>query len=354
MRSRRTVILVTVIVLAAIAAGLLAHFRRAGRAASNQETVPAGSTSRIVAMGDEAAIVLGGKAAAHADIGTTPLRAGGVAGGTEAGDIPAAGLPGELMADPARSATIRAALPGRLQSNTWPALDSRVTQGQILGRVSDAAPMSAPRSGTVLRVGAQPGEVVQAGQELLVLADFGALLARVVWRPELGRSPPPLLVISPLEGGARGAARARARLLGGTAGVDSLTRMPLYLYRMAGTWPGARPGEPVVATTPEGEAAGTRTPRSAREDAVGDNAVVVPNAAVVQWEGLAWAFVERQPNSYVRTRVMTDHPVPGGYVVTAATSGLHPGDLVVTRGAQQLLSEEFRTHVRMSDETDER
>ena len=349
MRSRRAVILATAIVLVAIAGGLLAHFRHAEREDSNQKTVPAGNTSRIVAMGDEAAIVLGGKAAAHADIGTTPLRAGGIAGGTEAGDIPAAGLPGELMADPARSATIRAALPGRLSSDTWPALDSRVAQGQILGRVSDAAPMVAPRSGTVLRVGAQPGEVVQAGQELLVLSDFGALLARVVWRPEPGRSPPPVLVISPLEGGVRGATRARARLLGGTAGVDSLTRMPVYLYRMAGTWPGARPGEPVVGTTTEGEAAGDRTPQSA-----GDNAVVVPNAAVVQWEGLAWAFVERQPNSYVRTRVMTDHPVPGGYVVTAATSGLHPGDLVVTRGAQQLLSEEFRTHVRMSDEADEK
>jgi hypothetical protein len=349
MRSRRAVVIVMVIVLAAVAGGLLAHFRRAGRAASDQEKAPDQTASHIVAMGDEAAIVLGGKAAARADIGTTPLRAGGVAGGAEAGDTPAAGLPGELMADPARSATIRAALSGRLSSTTWPALDSRVLQGTILGRVSDAAPMVAPRSGTVLRVGAQPGEVVQAGQELLVLADFRALLARVVWRPEAGSSPPPVLVISPLEGGVRGATRARARLLGGTAGVDSLTRRPVYLYRLAETWPGARPGEPVVATIPEGETAGARNPQS-----TGENAVVVPNAAVVQWEGLAWAYVERQPNSYVRARVMTDRPVPGGYVVTAATSGLHPGDLVVTRGAQQLLSEEFRTHVQMSDEADEK
>jgi hypothetical protein len=82
--------------------------------------------------------------------------------------------------------------------------------------------------------------------------------------------------------------------------------------------------------------------------------VVVPDAAVVQWEGLAWAFVERGPRSYVRARVMTDRPITGGYVVTTASSGLVRGDLVVTRGAQQLLSEEFRTHVQMSDDADEK
>jgi hypothetical protein len=51
---------------------------------------------------------------------------------------------------------------------------------------------------------------------------------------------------------------------------------------------------------------------------------------------------------------MTDNPVTGGYIVTSASSRLEPGDLVVTRGAQQLLSEEFRTHVQMSDEGDEK
>jgi hypothetical protein len=98
----------------------------------------------------------------------------------------------------------------------------------------------------------------------------------------------------------------------------------------------------------------TRPGANRRDSAVSAGAsVLVPDAAVVQWEGLAWAFVQRGPRSYVRARVMTDYPVSGGYVVTSASSGLEPGNLVVTRGAQQLLSEEFRTHVQMSDQGDE-
>ena len=349
MRNQRAVALVLAIAATAAVVSAVVYFRRAS--AVHPAEARAEPTSRIVAAGDEAAIVLGGEAAARADLATAPLRASGSGvGASDAGAIPAAGLAGELVTDPARGATIRAALPGRLSSSAWPALDSRVVQGQLLGRVSDAAPMLAPRGGTVIRVGAQPGEVVQAGQELLALADLRALLARIVWRPELGRSPPPVLEIAPLEGGLAGSGRTRARLIGGTAGVDSLTRLPVYLYRLDGTWPGARPGAPVMATAPAtaSGAAGGRADASRGDE--GD--VLVPNAAVVQWEGLAWAFVERRPGSFVRARVMTDRPVPAGYIVTTASSGLHPGDLVVTRGAQQLLSEEFRTHVRMSDDAD--
>ncbi|HEY8795776.1 MAG TPA: HlyD family efflux transporter periplasmic adaptor subunit [Gemmatimonadaceae bacterium] len=352
MSSRRPVIITTAIVAAAVVGGAIAHFERA-RGVDLDEVTPSKPPSRVVRLGDEAAIVLGSEAATRADIGTTPLSASGGGGGPGSagtGGVPSVRLSGELAADPARGATIRAAVPGRLSSNEWPALDSRVSAGQLLGRVSDAAPMTAPRGGTVIHVGAQPGELVQAGQELLVLADFRALLARVVWRPELGSAPPAAIAVAPLSGMTPGSVVIRAQLIGAAAGVDSLTRMPVYLYRLAGAWPGGRPGTPVIATTSDGRAVGDRTHSSS----AASGGVVVPDAAVVQWEGLAWAFVERGPRSYVRERVMTDNPVTGGYIVTSASSRLEPGDLVVTRGAQQLLSEEFRTHVQMSDEGDEK
>jgi hypothetical protein len=354
-RRRAIRIAIGTAIVAALAVGVVV-VERGRTSATDAGGAPAGApTSRIVSLGDEAAIVLDVTAEARADIGTTPLRASGAAGavggvgGVSPADIGAVHLTGELAADPARGTTIRAAVAGRLSSTTWPALDSRVGAGQLLGRVSDAAPLTAPRGGTVVRVGAQPGELVQAGQELLVLADFQSPLVRIVWRPELGSAPPRQITIAPLAESVVAPAGTRAQLVGAAAVVDSLTRMPVYLYRLARAWPGARPGTPVTAIVPD-----TRPGANRRDSAVSAGAsVLVPDAAVVQWEGLAWAFVQRGPRSYVRARVMTDYPVSGGYVVTSASSGLEPGNLVVTRGAQQLLSEEFRTHVQMSDQGDE-
>ncbi|MEO6210540.1 MAG: HlyD family efflux transporter periplasmic adaptor subunit [Gemmatimonadaceae bacterium] len=305
-------------------------------------------TSRVVALGDEAAIVLGDESASRTDIGVAPIRAIGKEGTRS--DAGAAGLAtvrlsGELVTDPARNSTIRAAVPGRLTSTAWPALGARVSARQVLGTVSDAAPLTAPRSGTIVRVGAQPGELVQAGQELLAIADFATPLARIVWRPELGNVPPRTLTVSPLAGET---STARARFVGGAAEIDSLTRMPIYLYRLDHAWAGARPGTPVTASAPDTRTTGGSADSSQRARAE----VVVPDAAIIQWEGLAWAFVERRPRSYVRVRVMTDHPVMGGFVVTTVSSGLEPGNLVVTRGAQQLLSEEFRTHLQAGDDDD--
>jgi biotin carboxyl carrier protein len=349
-RRRAVVVAVTVaLVAAAIVAGYLAH--RGHDDADASDARPGKANSRVVALGDEAAIVLGAAAESRADIGTTPIRAVEGAAGDPSGSsivLPGVELAGELVADPARVTSIRSPVPGKLSSASWPALDARIAAGQPLGQVSDAKPLTAPRSGTVIRVGAQPGEFVQAGEELLVLADFSAPLVRIVWRPEFGRAPPQTLTVAPLV--ASGApAGMRARLVGAAADVDSVTRMPVYLYRLADAWAGARPGTLVTAIAPDTRAAANTGARSATAGV----RVFVPTAAVIQWEGLAWAFVQRGARSYVRARVMSDHPIAGGYVVTAASSGLAPGDLVVTRGAQQLLSEEFRTHVQMGDEGDD-
>ena len=77
---------------------------------------------------------------------------------------------------------------------------------------------------------------------------------------------------------------------------------------------------------------------------------MVPDSAIVQWEGLAWTYRWRAAGQFERVRVKTDRPVPGGWL---AGPPLGPGDSVVLRGAEELLSEEFRARVTVGDESGE-
>ena len=67
-------------------------------------------------------------------------------------------------------------------------------------------------------------------------------------------------------------------------------------------------------------------------------AVLVPRSAVIWMAGAAWVYVQTSPTTFVRRLIATDEPTPNGYAVTS----LPPGTRVVTRGAQLMLSQEFR------------
>ena len=70
--------------------------------------------------------------------------------------------------------------------------------------------------------------------------------------------------------------------------------------------------------------------------------VIVPQAAVVWSEGKAWVYEQTGPNRFTRRAVITDTPASKGFFVAR---GLSSGDKIVVRGAQLLLSEEFRPKV---------
>ncbi len=278
-------------------------------------------------------------------------------------------VPGILIADPSRVTTIQSPISGRLAilpNAKWPGYGERVAGGAVLGQVSDARPLVADRGGTVTRVGAQPGELVQAGQVLLELTDFAEPMARVIWRANAPTPAPSTVQIAPLTavsgGRTPGTAWITARLVGPAADADSLTHLPMYLYRAPRGWPGAAPGTPVVVAI----AAGGAPARG----------LFVPAAAVVQWEGLAWVYVEEEAETppsdtaghpvaapsgrtgrsvFVRHRVDTGHPVDGGWLVVgeSGSHGLSRGDAVVVRGAQQLLSEEFKSRATTGDEDEQ-
>jgi multidrug efflux pump subunit AcrA (membrane-fusion protein) len=229
--------------------------------------------------------------------------------------------------------TLRAPVSGRLVSaegRRWPSLGDRLAAGATIGRVSDAQPLAVPIAGVVTNVGARPGEIVEAGQILLELADNTRPVVRIAWPDDVGAARDRLILLSP-----GGDARIEATLIGPAAEADPLTRLPAYLYRARSRWPGAVPGTPVSALVLEGGKT---------------EGALVPDRAVVQWEGLAWAYLQRGPGEYARVRVPTDRPAPGGWV---AGPPLAAGDTVVVTGVQELLSEEFRARVTVGEESGE-
>jgi len=70
--------------------------------------------------------------------------------------------------------------------------------------------------------------------------------------------------------------------------------------------------------------------------------LAIPPSAVVWWQDRAWIYRQNGADLFVRMQIPTDLPSKdGGYVV----KGLPKDTEVVTRGAQALLSEEFRAQL---------
>jgi len=69
-----------------------------------------------------------------------------------------------------------------------------------------------------------------------------------------------------------------------------------------------------------------------------DQGVLIPESAVVWWEGKAWIYVQKDQNHFIRREISTGMPSPGGWFLARESA---PGDSIVVQGAQLLLSEEF-------------
>ena len=330
--------MLTTVIVVGFVAGREELSRERGREAPVVAPSRVGSVQ--TPMGLQAAIVLDTLTEQRIGLRTVTL-------GRATNSIATIPLMGELVADPTRVTTIRAPVPGRVSAlgAAWPALGESLSAGREIAQVSDARPLVVPRAGIVTRVSAQAGELVQAGQELVQLTDFREPLARIVWQLDLPLAPPPIITVAPLGGLSAG---RLARYVAPAADADSVTRAPVFLYRVSEAWPGARPGLPLVATIPD--------PRT------NISGVFVPTEAVVQWEGLTWAYVQRTASAgtpgpahfYVRTRVDSSRRVDGGWLVVRSAGALGPGDVVVVRGAQQLLSEEFRARIQVGEEAGKR
>ena len=75
-------------------------------------------------------------------------------------------------------------------------------------------------------------------------------------------------------------------------------------------------------------------------------AVTVPASAIVWWQGRAWVYRRRGGDRFIRVEIATDLPArSGGYIV----KDLPKDAEIVMRGAQLLLSEEFRAQIHVED-----
>jgi multidrug efflux pump subunit AcrA (membrane-fusion protein) len=317
-------VMIVLLILLALLAGALILRPGGGREEADADDAIV-APSRVVEREGESRVVLDSAEIRRIGLTTAGLARADARGGRR--------LPGQVVPEPERTVTLRAPVSGRLtapEGARWPSLGQRLPAGATLGRVSDAQPLTVPMGGTVTAVGARPGEIVEAGQMLLELADHSRPVVRLAWPADAGRPRERVTLVPP-----GGDATVEAALIGPAPEADPLTRNPAFLYRARSRWPGAVPGTAVSAVVPEGESV---------------QGVLVPDAAVVQWEGFGWAYVRRDPGEYARVRVPTDQPAQGGWVMGPP---LAAGDSVVVTGVQELLSEEFRARVTVGEESGE-
>lgn len=74
--------------------------------------------------------------------------------------------------------------------------------------------------------------------------------------------------------------------------------------------------------------------------------VLIPQSAIVWWRGSAWVYQQNAPGRFVRRLVPAETPLANGLFVAR---GFSPGDEIVVRGAQALLSAEFRSQIQAED-----
>lgn len=207
------------------------------------------------------------------------------------------------------------------------------TVGLIDGR-SDGVkglPLRMSAGGWVKEVLARPGETVQTGQVLFRVINFTSVLVRATIPPGVPVPvPPPRARILFL--GIQNAPR-EGHLVGLATSVDQKTQGTTFLYRiLVGDLP-VRPGLFATVYLPTGgpPRAGVRVPRS----------------AIVQFEGQTWAYVQTGEDRFIKRRLTASVPLPDGWFEPTA---IHPGERLVTVGAELLLSEEQKAALRAGEE----
>ncbi|KVK80931.1 metal transporter [Burkholderia cepacia] len=121
--------------------------------------------------------------------------------------------------------------------------------------------------------------------------------------------------------------------------IDAPDGQPVPAQKLSASPQGdpAIQGNPYLYTTTIPVPVGTRIDAQIPSSARATSALVIPEDAVVWYGGQPWVYVRTAADRFTRRAVPADSAVNQGFVVT---DGFRAGDVVVTHGAQLLLSEE--------------
>ena len=208
---------------------------------------------------------------------------------------------------------------------------AQLIESSLLSPPRDSsAHLALARGGEVVEVLVHPGESVESGQAVLRVTRFDQLFARVdVAAGETVPSAIAAATVVPLGREDRPLHGDRVAL---ASAIDPKTQGQSYVFRLNDPSRSLRPGLSVTAYL--------ELPGPARAG------VVVPGSAIVRESGHAWIYAQTDPEQFARRPVDLEEPTARGWF----TRSLHPGDRIVTTGAQALLSEEFKSQIQVGDE----
>ena len=189
------------------------------------------------------------------------------------------------------------------------------------------------RAGEVVEIFAHPNEAVESGQQVLRIARFDSMLARVdLPAGEAADARISTARIVPVGHEDRQVRGVRVSL---ASTIDPRTLGEGYLFRVAGLGTTLRPGAAVTAylQVPGKPEAG----------------FLIPPSAVVRSVGKTWLYRQVADNQFTREEVSLDRSTSRGWLVT---QGVSAGTRIVAVGAQMLLSEEQKSQIQILEEAE--
>ncbi|HYM74875.1 MAG TPA: HlyD family efflux transporter periplasmic adaptor subunit [Candidatus Dormibacteraeota bacterium] len=197
-----------------------------------------------------------------------------------------------------------------------------------------AGPVSlTSRAGEVVDVFAHPNEAVESGQQILRIAQFDSMLARVdLPAGEIVDARISSARIVPVGHEDRETKGERVSL---ASTIDPRTLGEGFLFRVRGLGSLLRPGAALTAylQAPGKPVAG----------------VLIPQSAVVRAAGKTWVYRQIADDQFTRAEVSLDRSTSQGSIVT---KGVSAGDRIVTIGPQILLSEEQKSQIQVLEDTE--
>jgi biotin carboxyl carrier protein len=220
------------------------------------------------------------------------------------------------------------------------------TSGAAATRPGDIVPLKVGKRGQVIDVLAQPGEAVESGQALFRLADFERLFAKVALpagRPVSSFVSATIAINGDVE------RACPAELVGPTALVDPVTggqTLVLSFSPAEGPQTHASKSDKTAAVVQPGMPVTARL----RIEGAAAKGVAIPRDAIVRYVGTAWVYVKSGDETFTRREVLSTQSTPEGWFVSA---GFAPGEPVVSRPAQALLSQELKFQTAGGEEEEE-